>query len=160
MPHGKPSPFGQNALNLDALFAISIFALIRVVLSSFMQNYVVIIMWEAFELHALPKSMHLNLVRVTPRKKSHMPTAHGIGPREYVIPDIFCIIWSSLLAKLFYIKNIIVQYYWNARVGYGSSALHPGGSMSACAAAGVSRLPDEQPQGAVWILLRCNIGEC
>jgi hypothetical protein len=81
--------------------------------------------------------------------KPTKPAGRPIGLRAYVIPDIFCIIWSSLLAKLFYIKNIIVQYYWNARVGYGSSALYPGGSMSACATAGVSRLPDEQPKGGV-----------
>ena len=55
-----------------------------------MQNYVVIIMWEAFELHELPKSMQLNLVRVTPRKKSHMPTAHGIdvSDRNLALEDL------------------------------------------------------------------------
>jgi hypothetical protein len=62
--------------------------------------------------------------------KPTKPAGRPIGLREYIIPDIFCIVWPSLLAKLFCIKNIIVQYYWNARVGYGSSALHPGGSYS------------------------------
>jgi hypothetical protein len=38
--HGNLLPFGQNALNLDALFVKRISALRRVAGLSFMQNYI------------------------------------------------------------------------------------------------------------------------
>jgi hypothetical protein len=55
--HGKAAPFGQNALNLDGLFAKSTFASGRVATTSFMQIYIEIIVLLAFELRWLLKSM-------------------------------------------------------------------------------------------------------